>query len=108
MRRIISAIATGAVAFALVQSVGAVAGATAAQGSTPHRHKTAMHRHRAPAYRRSHPRAYATYPAPVPPQGWYRSDPSVGPFYGLWYVQRQGLHCVEDLGYGRWRYCDAD
>jgi hypothetical protein len=37
--------------------------------------------------------------------GWTRSDPSLGYFPSLNQARALG-RCVEDLGYGRFEYCD--
>jgi hypothetical protein len=37
--------------------------------------------------------------------GFRAADPSFGPYYSLRAAQASG-RCVDDLGYGRWRYCD--
>jgi hypothetical protein len=39
------------------------------------------------------------------PSGWTGSDPSFGYHPGLDRARRLG-RCVEDLGYGRFEYCD--
>ncbi len=61
--------------------------------------------------RRTHVRVHARASAP-PAQpggfGWRPADPSFGPYYSLRRAQSEPGRCVEDLGYGRWRYCDFD
>jgi hypothetical protein len=43
-------------------------------------------------------------PAPVVPGGAFRNDPSIGhPSAGA--LSRATGRCVEDLGYGRFKYC---
>ena len=63
-------------------------------------------------HRRAHvrvrPRAYATTPASPAPYYWRPADPSFGPYYSLRRALSEPGRCVEDLGYGRWRYCDDD
>ena len=50
-----------------------------------------------------HPHPYTQY---EPQGGWIPWDPSFNqPHYGLDQARRLG-RCVEDLGYGRYEYCD--
>jgi hypothetical protein len=79
-----------------------------AAASQPGTHISVARRH-ARAHIRMRPRAYAA-PLPAPaPTGFRPADPSFGPYYSLWAARRQEPNrCIEDLGYGRWRYCDWD
>jgi hypothetical protein len=76
--------------------------------SQPRTDFSAARRH-ARTHIRVRPRAYAA-PLPAPaPTGFRPADPSFGPYYSLWAARRQEPNrCIEDLGYGRWRYCDWD
>ena len=55
----------------------------------------------------AHPRdrAQAREPYRQGLPGWTRSDPSLGYFPNLNQARALG-RCVEDLGYGRFEYCD--
>lgn len=56
-----------------------------------------------PAVPNIHPHPYTQY---EPQGGWKPWDPSFNqPHYGLNQARRLG-RCVEDLGYGRYEYCD--
>ena len=56
-----------------------------------------------PAVPNIHPHPYTEY---EPKGGWIPWDPSFNePHYGLDQARRLG-RCVEDLGYGRYEYCD--
>jgi hypothetical protein len=112
MKRIVLALATTftLAAFSPAPAGTAQAGARAAapqadelsSARKAHKASPARRHHRAHgrAYRRGPP-AYAATPR------WRPADPSFGPYYSLRNAQRSG-RCVEDLGYGRWRYCDWD
>ena len=63
-----------------------------------------------PALASGIPAAPAIHPHPytgsTPQGGWIPWDPSFNqPHYGLDQARRLG-RCVEDLGYGRYEYCD--
>lgn len=65
---------------------------------TPALAKTKPHHRAQPSY--AEPYAYQ----PAPYQPWFGSDPST---YSYNYRLNQSLgRCVEDLGYGRYEYCD--
>jgi hypothetical protein len=110
MTRIILLLAAGAACLvagdvAAIAKSGERARDAASQPSTDF---SATRRH-ARTHIRVRPRSYAA-PMPAPAQSGFRpADPSFGPYYSLWAARRQEPNrCIEDLGYGRWRYCDWD
>ena len=85
-----------------LRAIAAPGPATAHQASGP----AAVAQATPPAAPDSAPAA----PAPAAAPFVFRpADPSFGPYYSLWNARRQEPNrCIEDLGYGRWRYCDWD
>jgi hypothetical protein len=110
MTRVFLLLAIGAAVLATGDITAFAKSRERAQAVTPASTDFSAARRHTRAHIRVHPRAYAApLAAPAPTWGFRPADPSFGPYYSLWAARRQEPNrCIEDLGYGRWRYCDWD
>ncbi len=108
MTRAFLLLAMGAAVLATDDGAAIAKSGKHAQAAAPASTHVSPARRHARAHVRVRPRAYAA-PLPAPAPTWRPADPSFGPYYSLWAARRQEPNrCIEDLGYGRWRYCDWD